>query len=319
MPGLDLSESPLPGSSVTVIPLTVTMQRMSPRTAWFLACRPKTLTVSLAPVLVGTTTAWHDSGTLVWLPLLAALIGACLIQIGTNLFNDVGDFLAGTDTAERLGPKRATAEGWLTPNAVRRGAWLAFAGAFACGLYLAWRGGWPIVLIGIASLIAGWAYTSGPRPISRGPWGEVFVLVFFGLVAVAGSHYVQTLSLDPGALLCGLLLGVHAAAVITVNNYRDLESDQRSGRRTLAIRLGRRRTQRLYAAEILLPFGLLALLQPGLGTAVWLPLLSLPIGMRLIRRFCNEPPGPGFNGLLAQTAALQLAFSCLLLINLLFF
>ena len=117
---------------------------MKTSTAWFLACRPKTLSVSLSPVLVGSAIAWHDSGALLWLPLLAAALGAAFIQIGTNLFNDVGDFLRGTDTPDRLGPKRATAEGWLTPGKVKAGAWLSFALAFLCGIYLVAHGGWPI-------------------------------------------------------------------------------------------------------------------------------------------------------------------------------
>lgn len=286
---------------------------MHQRTAWFLACRPKTLTVSLAPVLVGSTIAWHETGALLWLPLIAALLGACLIQIGTNLFNDVGDYLAGTDTPQRAGPKRATAEGWLTPKAVRAGAWIAFAGAFTCGLYLVWHGGWPIVLIGLTSLAAGWAYTGGPRPISRGPWGELFVLGFFGIVAVGGSYYVQTLTLSHLAVFCGLLLGTHGAAVITVNNYRDLDGDRENGRRTLAILAGRRATRLIYAGEILSPYLLLPLLASPLGAWAALPLLSLPAGMILIQRFRKLPPGPAFNPLLAKTAALQLLFACLLL------
>ena len=193
--------------------------------AWFLACRPKTLSVSLSPVLVGTAVAWHDTHRILWLPLLAAALGAAFIQIGTNLFNDVGDYLRGTDTPERLGPKRATAEGWLGAGAVRLGAWLAFALAFLCGIYLVGHGGWPIVAIGLASLAAGWAYTGGPKPIAYGPLGEIFVFVFFGLVAVGGSYYLQTLTLTAVALIAAALVGIHAAAVITVNNYRDLDGD----------------------------------------------------------------------------------------------
>ena len=287
---------------------------MKKSTAWFLACRPKTLTVSLSPVLVGTAIAWHDTAALLGLPLLAAALGAALIQIGTNLFNDVGDFLRGTDAAGRLGPKRAAAEGWLTARAIRSGAWLAFALAFACGIYLVWHGGWPIVAIGLASLTAGWAYTGGPKPIAYGPLGEVFVFVFFGLVAVGGSYYLQTLALSPGALLAGTLVGIHASAVITVNNYRDLDGDAQSGKNTLAVRLGRPAIRRLYAAEILTPYALLPLLA-GLGWPTALPLLSLPLALALIRRFQREPPGPVFNSILAATAGLQLAFALLLTLS----
>ncbi len=287
---------------------------MKKSTAWFLACRPKTLSVSLSPVLVGTAVAWHDTAALLGLPLLAAALGAALIQIGTNLFNDVGDFLRGTDAAGRLGPKRAAAEGWLTARAIRSGAWLAFALAFACGIYLVWHGGWPIVAIGLASLTAGWAYTGGPKPIAYGPLGEVFVFVFFGLVAVGGSYYLQTLALSPGALLAGTLVGIHASAVITVNNYRDLDGDAQSGKNTLAVRLGRPAIRRLYAAEILTPYALLPLLA-GLGWPTALPLLSLPLALALIRRFQREPPGPVFNSILAATAGLQLAFALLLTLS----
>ena len=287
---------------------------MKKSTAWFLACRPKTLSVSLSPVLVGTAVAWHDTAALLGLPLLAAALGAALIQIGTNLFNDVGDFLRGTDAAGRLGPKRAAAEGWLTARAIRSGAWLAFALAFACGIYLVWHGGWPIVAIGLASLAAGWAYTGGPKPIAYGPLGEIFVFVFFGLVAVGGSYYLQTLALSPGALLAGTLVGIHASAVITVNNYRDLDGDAQSGKNTLAVRLGRPAIRRLYAAEILTPYALLPLLA-GLGWPTALPLLSLPLALALIRRFQREPPGPVFNSILAATAGLQLAFALLLTLS----
>jgi len=284
---------------------------MKTSTAWFLACRPKTLSVSLSPVLVGTAVAWHDSGNLLWLPLLAAALGAAFIQIGTNLFNDVGDFLRGTDTPGRLGPKRATAEGWLTPGKVKAGAWLSFALAFMCGIYLVWHGGWPIVAIGLASLAAGWAYTGGPKPIAYGPLGEVFVFFFFGLVAVGGSYYLQTSGLSTMALSAAALVGIHAAAVITVNNYRDLDGDAKSGKHTLAVRMGRPVTRRLYTAEMLAPYALLPLLG-GLGWPAALPLLSLPLAVKLIHRFHHEAPGPVFNNILAATAGLQLIFALLL-------
>ena len=285
---------------------------MNKATAWFLACRPKTLPVSLAPVIVGSAIAWHDAHRVLWLPLLAAALGAAFIQIGTNLFNDVGDFVRGTDTPDRLGPKRATAEGWLTVHQVRAGAWLAFALAFVCGIYLVWHGGWPIVVIGLASLAAGWAYTGGPAPIAYRPLGELFVWLFFGLVAVGGSYYLQTLALTPVALLAAALVGMHAAAVITVNNYRDLDGDARNGKHTLAVRLGRPATRRVYAAEMLAPYLLLPLLAPALGWQAALPALSLPLALALIRRFQREATGPVFNAILAATAGLQLAFALLL-------
>lgn len=287
---------------------------MNKTTAWLLACRPKTLSVSLSPVLVGTAVAWHDTHTILWLPLLAAALGAALIQIGTNLFNDVGDFLRGTDTPGRLGPKRATAEGWLTPGMVKAGAWLSFALAFLYGIYLVWHGGWPIVAIGLASLAAGWAYTGGPKPIAYGPLGEVFVFIFFGLVAVGGSYYLQTLTITPLVLIAATLVGIHASAVITVNNYRDHDGDKANGKNTLAVRLGRPATRHVYTAEMLAPYALLPLLA-NLGWPAALPLLSLPLALKLIGRFRREAPGPVFNNILAATAGLQLMFALLLLLS----
>lgn len=288
---------------------------MKASSAWFLACRPKTLSVSLSPVLVGTAVAWHDSHRILWLPFLAAILGAAFIQIGTNLFNDVGDFLRGTDTPDRLGPRRATAEGWLTPGTVQAGAWFSFALAFLCGVYLVWHGGWPIVAIGLASLSAGWAYTGGPKPIAYGPLGELFVFLFFGLLAVGGSYYLQTLHLTFSALLAATLVGIHAAAVITVNNYRDRDGDQKNGKNTLVVRMGRPATKRFYAAQMLAPYALLPLFS-GLGWLAALPLLSLPLALSLIRRFCCETPGPIFNQILAATAGLQFTFALLLSIAL---
>ncbi|MDR2189339.1 MAG: 1,4-dihydroxy-2-naphthoate polyprenyltransferase [Azonexus sp.] len=292
---------------------------MKQSAAWFLACRPKTLTISVSPVIVGSAVAWHEHGGLFWLPALVAALGAALIQIGANLFNDAGDFLRGADTAAhlgaRLGPRRATAEGWLTPRAVQRGAWLAFSLAFLCGLYLVSRGGWPIVAIGLGSLAAGWAYTGGPKPIAYGPFGECLVFIFFGLVAVGGSYYLQTLDLSRTALFAAALVGLHAAAVLTVNNYRDRDNDAANGKNTLAVHLDRPATRGLYAAEILAPYILLPLLADP-GWSALLPLLSLPLALRLMIRFYREQPGPAFNGILAATAGLQLAFAVLLAIGL---
>lgn len=298
--------------SLKVPDLPPAPQDMKTSTAWFLACRPKTLSVSLSPVLVGTAIAWHDTGVLLWLPLLAAACGAAFIQIGTNLFNDVGDFLRGTDTPERLGPRRATAEGWLTAGKVKAGARLSFALAFLCGIYLVVHGGWPIIAIGLASLAAGWAYTGGPKPIAYGPLGEIFVFVFFGLIAVGGSYYLQTMSLSTATLIAASLVGLHAAAVITVNNYRDLDGDASNGKNTLAVHLGRPATQQVYLAEMLLPYILLPLLSRELGWQALLPALSLPLALRLAQRFRNEAPGPVFNQILAASAGLQLLFALLL-------
>jgi 1,4-dihydroxy-2-naphthoate octaprenyltransferase len=299
-------------------PPQAALEQPSSARAWWLAIRPKTLTVSLVPVLVGSAVAWSQTHLFHWLPAVIALLAAMLIQIGTNLHNDVSDFERGADTPARLGPPRATAMGWLPGDAVRRAAWIAFGLAFNFGVYLAWYGGWPIVGIGLASLLAGWAYTGGPRPIAYTPLGEVFVWLFFGLLAVGGSYYLQTLSISVAALVAGGMIGLLAAGVITVNNYRDLESDALAGKHTLAVALGRRGAQGVYVAEMLLPFVLLPVLAVVTGRGWWLalPFFLLPAVLGQLRRFRREAPGPVFNKLLARTALLQLAFAVLLAIAL---
>jgi 1,4-dihydroxy-2-naphthoate octaprenyltransferase len=300
------------------VPVTARLEPPSGAAAWWLAIRPKTLTVSFVPILVGSAVAWSQAHVFLWLPAFIALLAAVLIQIGTNLHNDVSDFERGADTPARLGPPRATAMGWLPADAVRRGAWVAFGLAFNFGVYLAWYGGWPIVAIGLSSLLAGWAYTGGTKPIAYTPFGEVFVLIFFGLAAVGGSYYLQTGAISIAALLVAAMVGLLAAGVITVNNYRDLESDSRAGKNTLAVVLGRRRVRFAYAFEMLAPFALLPLLAVLTGRGGWLalPLLALPLVVLQLRRFWHETPGAIFNELLAHTAKLQLAFGVLLAIGL---
>lgn len=283
--------------------------------AWLLAARPKTLSVSVAPVLAGTTLAWLETATVLWLPAIMALVAALLIQIGTNLHNDAADFARGADTPERLGPARAVASGWISARRAEMAALGCFALAFACGVYLAWHGGWPIVLLGLAALASGWAYTGGPRPLAYSGLGEVFVFLFFGLAAVMGSFYLQTFRLDWAAFIAASMLGMQAAAVIVVNNYRDLDKDREIGKNTLAVRLGRERSQVEYGLLLFLPYLLLPLLHVLTGMSQWgaaLPYLSLPWAMHLLRRFVAEPVGPVFNHILAQTAALQLLFGVLL-------
>ncbi|MBW7900829.1 MAG: 1,4-dihydroxy-2-naphthoate polyprenyltransferase [Rhodocyclaceae bacterium] len=301
------------------LPAAAPAARPSPRQAWWFALRPKTLSVSVAPVLVGSALAWAESGAWLAWPAVLALLAAMLIQIGTNLHNDVADFERGADTPDRLGPPRATAMGWLPPAAVRRAAWAAFAAAFVLGVALVARGGWPIVVVGLCSLAAGWAYTGGPRPIAYTPFGELFVLAFFGLAAVGGSYYLQTLSLSPAAVVAALMLGAFAAAVISVNNTRDLATDARAGKRTLAVHLGRAGMDRVYRGELALPFLLLPLLAAlaGGGAALALALLVAPGAWRLARRFAGESSGAGFNALLAATARLQAGFAALLSLALL--
>jgi 1,4-dihydroxy-2-naphthoate octaprenyltransferase len=285
---------------------------------WWLTIRPKTLSVSLAPVLAGTTLAWHEAQTFQWLPALIALLAAMLIQIGTNLHNDVKDCERGADTPHRLGPARATASGWLTAAQVRRGVAWSFGAAALLGGYLVWHGGWPILLVGIFSVAAGLAYTGGPRPIAYSATGEIFVWLFFGLAAVMGAFYLQTFRLGWSAFVAANMVGFFAAAVIVVNNTRDMNSDRLVGKRTLAVHIGLTGSRLEYAVLLGLPF----LLLPVLGcllladAMIWLPLLAAPWALLLAWRFWREAPGVGHNRLLAQTAQLQLLFSILLSVGL---
>ncbi len=277
---------------------------------WWQAARPRTLTIAATPVIAGTALAWSQGAHPAWLAALAALFAALLIQAGTNLHNDAADYERGNDTAARIGPPRVTAAGWATPRAVKRAAFLAFAGAFASGTYLVAVGGWPILAIGLASLAAAWAYSGGPRPISYTPLGELFVLVFFGIFAVAGSHYLQSGHLSATALLAGLAIGAPAAAVLLVNNYRDLDGDKAAGRRTLAAVLGRAGAQRLYGFLMLLPFVLtpvIAIARPG----ALLAFVALPGAWGLLRRMPAASDAASLNRLLAGTAQGQVIFGIL--------
>jgi len=290
---------------------------MSSFAVWVAAVRPKTLSLSLIPVLVGTALAYADTGNIAWWAVCGAMLAAVFIQIGTNLHNDVADFELGTDTVDRLGPLRATAQGWINPNTVRRASMLSFVCAFVLGIYLVVVGGWPILVLGLVSMAAGVAYSAGPFPISSYPFGELFVFLFFGLAAVGGAYYLQTLALSQEAILAGSALGLLAAAVLVVNNYRDSETDASSGRRTLAVLAGAVWSKFEYALLVLLPFGLLLLmnLPENKGHHVLLPWLTLPWALYLIYRIYHLPRSRQLNGLLAQTAQLQLGFGGLLVLG----
>ena len=281
---------------------------------WLLAIRPRTLSISVVPVMVGTALAWAEHQLFAWVTLLATLGGSLLIQIGTNLHNDAADFERGADTPQRLGPRRVSAEGWLKPAQVRRAAHFSFAGAFVLGLYLVWLGGWPIVVLGLLSLASAYAYTGGPRPVAYTPLGELFVFLFFGLAAVTGSFYLQTHQWSWNALLSGAAVGLPAAAVLLINNYRDLDTDRYAGKQTLAVVLGRPAIRYFYAALLLLaPFATLPLLGQDLGGVMLaLPWLSLVPAVFLIRRLWYTRIDKRLNHLLAQTAQWQLLFGTLL-------
>ncbi len=285
---------------------------------WWIAARPRTLSLAATPVLVGSALAWSEGSSPHALPALAALCSALLIQVGTNLHNDAADFESGNDGAERTGPTRVTAAGWARPETVRKAALSAFGLALLLGGYLVFVGGWPILAIGVASLLAGWAYSGGPHPVSHTPFGELFVWLFFGLVAVAGSHYLQSGVLTTSALWAGSALGLLAAAVLMVNNARDRIGDLSAGRRTLAAVLGPAGAKWTYALMVLAPFLVSALLAigepPRLG--VLLTLLVLPRCLILIRSF-GQGEGAALNQVLADTARVCFFFGLLLAVGVL--
>jgi 1,4-dihydroxy-2-naphthoate polyprenyltransferase len=280
---------------------------------WWTAARPRTLTMALTPVIVGASLAWVEGAAPRWFVLALTLACAILIQVGTNLLNDVSDYERGNDRADRVGPLRVTAAGLATPAQVRRAGWGSFGLAALLGLLLVWSGGWVILAIGLFSIAAAWGYSGGTRPVSYRASGEVFVLVFFGLVAVSGTYYLQAGHWSALILPAGCAVGAMASAVLLLNNYRDLAADRAAGRRTLAAVLGPARARALYAALMLLPFALppwLALREPPLPGA-WLTLLALPLVLLLVRR-TRRRAGTALNPVLAQSALAQLVFGLLL-------
>jgi len=226
------------------------------------AARPRTLTAAAAPVFMGTALAfWYGNAKA--LPALAALVGAVLIQVATNLVNDVADFERGGDTERRVGPMRVTQAGLLSPAQVKRGATVAFALALVVGVYLVSVGGWPILVVGIVSILAGWAYTAGPFPLAYNGLGDLFVFVFFGPVAVIGTYWVQALEVRPDLLLAGVAAGALNTAILAANNLRDLDTDRAAGKRTLPVLFGRMAGRFEYTllvsmAALALPTGVVA-------------------------------------------------------------
>lgn len=281
---------------------------------WLQAVRPRTLPLAVSPVIAGLFLSLADSGRLALFTALATLLAAAGIQIGTNLHNDASDFERGTDTPDRLGPPRAAAQGWFTAAQVKRAAHLAFLASFLLGLLLVLRGGWPILALGLAAIGAGYAYTSGPKPIAYGPYGELYVLAFFGIAAVGGTYYLQTLTLSMQSVTLGVALGLPAAAVLLLNNYRDFETDRVAGRRTLCHLLGRPSARVVYAVLVLVPIPMLML--GGFPMQAWPLLLAVPIAILLIRRLWRVD-GRELNALLGQTGQYQLVLVLLIGLGLL--
>jgi 1,4-dihydroxy-2-naphthoate octaprenyltransferase len=285
-----------------------------------MAARPRTLPAAIAPVLVGTAAAVEQHGDLRRVgAFIAALIGSIFIQIGTNLANDYSDAKRGADAVDRLGPVRVTAAGLVAPRSVLIATWLAFGIAVVAGLYLATVAGWLIIAVGAASIAAGVLYTGGPRPYGYAGLGELFVFLFFGLVAVNGSYYVQLERLDWLPFGLSVAVGGLATAILVVNNVRDIETDRRAGKRTLAVRIGRDRARRFYVGLIAAAYLALLVTLAADGGPWWglLGFVSLPLARRPTQAVLTRTDGPALNGALAGTGALLGAFSLALSVGLL--
>jgi len=295
---------------------------VSRRRAWVMAARPQTLPAAASPVAVGTGLAVHD-GRLALLPALAALLGALLIQVGTNFANDYYDAVKGADTAAREGFTRVTAGGLIEPRSVRRAMWSAFGAAILVGGYLVAVGGLPILVIGLLSVASGIAYTGGPYPLGYHGLGDLFVFVFFGLVAVAGTYYVQAAAvagdavwtlvppadlLPAAALVVALPVAALSTAILVVNNVRDREEDARTGKRTLAVRLGYGASRAdLVGMAYVVPAVVAA--DPRFGPTVLLPLVTLPLAVAVSRTLLTETDGAALNPALERTGRLLAAHS----------
>jgi 1,4-dihydroxy-2-naphthoate octaprenyltransferase len=286
---------------------------------WLMAARVRTLPAAIGPVLVGTALAGFLH---VFHPLrfLAALVGAIFIQVGTNLSNDYSDARRGADTEDRLGPVRITAGGLVPPRQVLLATYLSFGVAVLAGVYLIAVAGWQLLLVGAASILAGVLYTGGPRPYGYEGLGELFVFLFFGIVAVVGSFFVQVKHVDWEAFALAVPVGLIAAGILMVNNIRDIETDRRARKRTLAVRLGRARARGLFAVTIYAAYALLVItwVRGPLSPLVMVPLLTLPVAAEIVRVVRNRVDGRSLNRALAQTGLLQLAFCMLLSVGVLF-
>ncbi len=278
---------------------------------WILAIRPKTLPAAAAPVIVGTSIALGDQLFRLG-PALASLLVALLLQIGSNLANDVFDFKKGSDTDERTGPMRVTHAGLLKPNQVLIGMWIVFVLAFIVGIYLTIVGGWPILAVGLLAIISAIAYTGGPFPIGYHGLGEIFVFIFFGLVAVCGTYYVQAETINSMALWASIPIGLLITAILVINNLRDIETDKKSGKKTLAVRMGKNAT--LIEYFLLLGFSYiipLILWAKGLTSfVIMIVWLSIPMILPLVKDVTTKIGKP-LNKTLADTARLGLIYAVL--------
>lgn len=283
---------------------------------WLLAFRPKTLTAALAPIVVATAfVSWAGYEVHSWISWCALLSSFCL-QIGTNLVNDAADFKKGADTSERLGPQRVTQSGIFTYKQVMIMAAVFFLAAALFGVPLVFQGGFPILVVGIFSILFGYAYTTGPFPLAYRGWGDFFVLVFFGWIATAGMVYLQTHDFSWRAILLGTQIGLLATVLIAINNLRDIEGDTKVNKKTLPVRWGKTFARREIAVLILLPFLLNTLwIWDGAVWAGILPFAVLPLGIKIIRQISVTEPSEKYNQFLGQAAGLHLIFGLLLAVG----
>ncbi len=279
---------------------------------WISATRPRTLPAALAPVLVGSAFAWRDHA-LIWPAALACLGFALLIQIGTNFANDYFDFIKGADTAERVGPRRAVASGLVSPGTMKLATIVVFAVAFAVGLTLLNYGGWPLLIIGVASILCGIAYTGGPYPLGYNGLGDIFVFIFFGLVAVGATYFVQAGTVTFDVFLAACAIGLLSTNILLVNNYRDVETDAKAGKRTLVVRFGRRFARIQFGVSLAVAFTIpVHLLLRGYSALVLLPLAILPLAVRHMARLGAARTPAELIALLGDTGKLLALYAILM-------
>jgi 1,4-dihydroxy-2-naphthoate octaprenyltransferase len=283
---------------------------------WWLAARPKTLPAAISPVLVGSGVAF-STGHFRLAPALVALFASIMIQIGTNLVNDVVDFLHGADNTDRLGPMRVTQAGLLTPRQVWTGAFISFGLATLAGIYLVILGGIPILLVGVVCIFLGIIYSAGPFPLTKNGLGDIFAFLAFGLTGVCGTAYVIAGFLPPSAWTCGVGVGALVTAILIVNNIRDIETDRRAGRRNIPVIFGRKGGEIEYAMMIGIAFLAPVILVFFNRSTPWVFIcwIALPLAITLLRKITISEIGPGFNKILANTAQLLLFYSLLLSIG----
>ncbi len=281
--------------------------------AWIQAARPKTLTAALIPIIVGTCLAKVETGKVLWWVSVLTLLASFFIQIGTNFVNDAMDFKKGADTEKRIGPQRVTQAGIFTAKQV---LWMGsgcFLLAVLCGIPLVIHGGVPILLVGLVSVLMGYGYTAGPFPLAYKGLGDLFVILFFGLIAVGGVYYLHTGDLSVGAICAGLQVGLHCTVLIAINNLRDVDGDRLVGKRTLPVRFGKRFARWEIATLCFLPFLLgLFWMQGGRYGTFLLPFLSLPMAMMISKLVFETEPSPAYNKFLGKAAGLHLIFGALL-------